>query len=95
MQGHLVVVVNSPALDEAAARLIVPLSDWRSEFTGRINKLRIPVSGRNGLDEESAADFMHVRSVAKGRFLKRVGALDAEQVEEIVAGIVIALDYRP
>ena len=96
LQGHRpVVVVNSPAFDEAAARIIVPLTSWRPEFIGRINKLRIPVSDRNGLDEESAADFMHVRSISKGRFVERVGALDAEQVEEIVAGIVIALDYRP
>ena len=68
---------------------------WRDEFIGRLNKLRIEMSDRNGLRAESAADFLQVRSVSTNRFIKRIGVLEAEQVEEIVAGVVIALDYRP
>lgn len=88
-----VVVVSSPAFDVALLRIIVPLTTWRPEFADRINKLRIPVDDRNGLDAESAADFLQVRSVSTERFIERIGALDADQVEEIVAGVVIAIDY--
>ena len=89
------VVVSSPAFDAAPIRIIVPLMTWREEFAGRINKLRIAKSGRNGLQADSAADFLQVRSVSNERFLRHVGALEAQQVEEIVAGVVIAIDYRP
>ena len=51
-------------------------------------------SDLNGLDAESAADFLQVRSVSSERFIERIGALEADQVEEIVAGVVIAIDYR-
>ena len=88
-------VVSSPAFDVTPVRIIVPLMTWRQEFTGRINKLRIATSDRNGLRAESAADFLQVRSVSIDRFIERIGALEAELVEEIVAGVVIALDYRP
>ena len=89
-----VVVISSPALDEAPVRIIVPLTTWRAEYAGRINKLRIVASDRNGLHAESAADFLQVRSVSTQRFIRRVGTLEAGQVEEIVAGVVIAIDYR-
>ena len=87
-------VVSSPALDEAPVRIIVPLTTWRAEYAGRINKLHIAASDRNGLHTESAADFLQVRSMSTQRFIKRIGMLDAEQVEEVVAGVVIAIDYR-
>ena len=90
-----VVVVSSPSFDATPVRIIVPLTTWRDEFAERLNKVRIATSDRNGLDAESAADFLQVRSVSTERFMKRIGELEAEQVEEIVAGVVIALDYRP
>ena len=89
-----VVVVSSPAFDIAPIRIIVPLTTWRPEFAGRINKLPIAANDLNGLDVDSAADFLQVRSVSTERFIERIGALEAEQVEEIVAGVVIAIDYR-
>ncbi len=89
-----VVVVSSPAFDIALIRIIVPLTTWRPEFAGRINKLPIAANDLNGLDVDSAADFLQVRSVSTERFIERIGALEAEQVEEIVAGVVIAIDYR-
>ena len=89
-----VVVVSSPAFDIAPLRIIVPLTTWRPGFAGRINKLPIAANDLNGLDVDSAADFLQVRSVSTERFIERIGALEAEQVEEIVAGVVIAIDYR-
>ena len=87
------VIVNSPAFDAASVRIVVPFTTWLAEFDGTSNKLLIEVSERNGLD--GAADFLQVRSVSVERLLERVGALDAGLVEEIVAGIAIALDYEP
>ena len=88
-------IVNSPAFDTAPVRIIVPLTTWLAEFDGRSNKLLIATSERNGLNVDSAADFLQVRSVSLERLVRRVGALDADLVEEIVAGIAITLDYRP
>ncbi len=89
-----VVVVSSPALDDAPVRIVVPLTTWRAEYRGQFNKQPIAVNERNGLHAESAADFLQVRSVSTERFIRRIGRLEADQVEEIVAGVVIAIDYR-
>lgn len=89
------VIVSSAAFDPAPVRIVVPLTRWRDEFADSINKVRIEASDRNGLHEDSAADFLQVRSVALERLIERLGELDAALVEEIVAGIVIGIDYRP
>lgn len=89
------IVVSSPAFDATPVRIVVPVTTWRTEFVGRLNKLWIAATDRNGLHADSAADFLQVRSVSTERFVERLGALEAELVEEIVAGVVIALDYRP
>lgn len=78
-----------------AVRIAVPLTTWRPEFEGALNKLRIVPSGRNGLHAESAADFLQVRSLSVHRFVTRLGELDPQLVDEIAAGILIAIDYVP
>ena len=88
-----VVVIGSPAFDAAPIRIVVPLTTWQPEFEGRINKLGITANDRNRLDSDSTADFLQVRSVSTERFIRRIGTLEAKQVEEIVAGVVIAIDY--
>ena len=89
------VVVSSGAFDSAPVRIVVPLTRWRDEFAGSINKVRIEANDGNGLHEDSAADFLQVRSVAVERLFERLGVLDAALVEEVVAGIVIGIDHRP
>lgn len=89
------VVVSSPVFDTSPVRIIVPLTTWQDEFVGRFNKFLIPATERNGLQADSAADFLQVRSVSTERLMRRVGVLRADDVEEIVAGIAITLDYQP
>lgn len=89
------VVVSSAAFDQLAVRIAVPLTTWRFEFKGAVNKIRIVPSERNGLDAESAADFLQIRSLSVDRFVTRIGELEPRQVDEIVAGILIAVDYVP
>lgn len=86
-------MIGSPLFDAEPVRIIVPLMTWRDEFADRINKVRIAANDQNGLHAESAADFLQVRSVSTERFIQRIGSLETEQVEEIAAGVVIAIHY--
>ena len=88
-------MVSSTAFDWSPVRIIVPLTTWQGRFAEQFNKFLIPATNRNGLQADSAADFLQVRSVSMERLMMRVGVLRADEVEEMVAGIVIAVDYRP
>jgi len=86
-------VISSLALDALPVRTVVPLTTWRDRYEGRLNKLRVAASDWNELHPESAADVVQVRSLSTERSLSRIGALEADEVEEIAAGVAIAVDY--
>lgn len=65
------------------------------EFHGRNNKLRVEANVQSGLRDDSAADFLQIRSVSVERLLARIGVIDAQLVQDIVAGVALALDYQP
>ena len=64
------VIVSSPAIDAVLVGIIVPLTTWFAEFDGSGNELLIEASERNGLDADSAADFLQVRSVSVERLVQ-------------------------
>ncbi len=63
------VIVNSPAFDAAPVRIIVPLTTWVADFTESGHKLLVEATERNGLDADSAADYLQVRSVSVERLV--------------------------
>lgn len=69
----------------------MPLSRWRGQFADAINKVEIAANEQNGLDADSAADFLQVRSVALERFIDRLGNVGTDLVDEIVSGVAIAI----
>ena len=86
-----VIVVQSPIFDAAPVRIIVPLSRRREQFAGAINKVDVAANDQNGLDADSMADFLQVRSVALERFIERLGNVETDLVDEIASGVVIAI----
>lgn len=89
-----VIVVSSIALNRVAVRIIVPVTTWQPRFSNQVNKVAIASTPRNGLDNESAADVLQVRCVSVQRFVRKLGILEADLLEEVVAGIALAIDYR-
>ena len=89
-----VVVISSPALDAVPVRIVVPLTTWRDQYVGRVNKLRIAANDRNGLHAESAADVTTGAQRVHGAVSHANRRAGADEVEEIVAGVVIAIDYE-
>ncbi|MDE2696489.1 MAG: type II toxin-antitoxin system PemK/MazF family toxin [Chloroflexota bacterium] len=85
------VVIQSSTFDAAPVRIIVPLSRWREDFAGAINKVEIAANEQNGLDADSAADFLQVRSVALERFIDLLGNVRTDLVDEIAIGVAIAI----
>ncbi len=89
------IVVNAHIFDLLPVRIIVPLTTWQGRFKEERNKIFVPKSDQNGLDGDSAADFLQVRCVSLERFAVKKGTLEPDLLEEVVAGIAIAIDYQP
>jgi len=88
------IVVNAHIYDLLPLRIIVLLTSWQARFREQRNKVFVAKSEQNGLETDSAADFLQVRCVSVERFAVHKGVLEAELLDEIVAGVAIAVDYQ-
>ena len=87
-------VISSAEFDWAPLRIIVPLTTWQVEFAQRPNRIFIEANDLNGLDADSAADFLQVGNLATSRFLRFIGVLHEELLEAIVAGVAVAIQHQ-
>ena len=85
------VIVSEDAIGVLPLRVIVPLTDWKDRYSVAPWMVQISPDNQNGLDKPSAADAFQIRSVAKERFIRCIGALQNEQVKRILAAIHIVL----
>jgi len=74
------VIVNDDSLGKLPLKVIVPLTDWKFN--------------NNNLVKISAADCFQVRSLSEERFVKKVGKISFENIEEIKEALskVLSID---
>ena len=72
------VVVSVDGLAKLPIHIIVPITGWQSSFATAPWFCKLIPTKKNGLNKESGADAFQLRSVARERFLTRIGALDAD-----------------
>ena len=86
------VVLNLPVEQVFQLRLVVPFTGWQPFFAGRITKVQVSPSARNGLVKTSAADLLQIRSVSTLRFRRKMGDLDAVILSRIASCVAAFID---
>lgn len=89
------VVISSDTFSRIPVRLVVPLTEWKdAKHQGRAWVVRVEPTRWNGLDKVDAADPLQARciSVDAQRFLKFIGQLDADLVDEIASAFKIVTE---
>lgn len=86
------VVLNLPVEQVFQLRLVVPFTGWQPFFAGRITKVQVQPSVRNGLAKASAADLLQIRSVSTLRFRRKVGDLEAPTLSRIASCVAAFID---
>ena len=81
------IVVNDNALGKLPLKIIIPLTDWKDRYAIAPWMVKITPDKTNNLSKPSAADCFQVRSLSELRFVKRVGKVTANQLEEIKSGL--------
>ncbi len=89
-----VVVVSSDAVGRLPVKLVAPITAWNEGFARSFWHVRIDPDRMNGLRKPSAVDALPLRGVDVRRFVKKVGQLTANQMEEIVAAIAAVIEYQ-
>ena len=87
------VVVNVVEYGRLPLRIVVPLTDWKAEYTALPWFVPVPSTPFNSLIKDSGADAFQVKSVACSRFVSRLGMLTDAELASIVAAIVLCIGF--
>ena len=81
------VIVSADQLGKLPLSVIVPITEWKEHYSIAPWMVKLNTTAQNGLSKTSSADCFQVRSVSQTRFIKKIGNLRAQQMEEISFGL--------
>jgi mRNA interferase MazF len=82
------IIVNNDRLGKLPLKVIVPLTDWKEKYDIAPWMVKIIPNKENNLSKESSADCFQVRSVSENRFVKKVGIISDDIMDDI--GLALA-----
>jgi len=89
------VVMSADGLAKLPIHIIVPITGWQPSFASSVWFYNITPTKNNGLSKESGADSLQLRSVSRERFIRKIGELNAEQLEEIAYRVALCIGLKP
>ncbi|PSN15054.1 PemK family transcriptional regulator [filamentous cyanobacterium CCT1] len=89
-----VVVISSNLFTPIPLRIVIPITTWQDKFDSRPFMVKLWATAANGLNRDSAANVLQIRSLSTQRFANYLGRLEPTLISEILAGLVICVDYE-
>lgn len=85
------VVVNIDGIGRLPLRLVVPLTDWKPSYANYSWFVYVPPSPTNGLTKDSGADAFQVKSISENRFVRRLGVVASDQLDDIASAVAMCV----
>jgi len=77
------VVVSHNTIGRLPLKTIVPITDWKENYTHYPWMIAIEPNEKNALSKVSAVDCFQVKNFANERFVKRVGSVDVLMLKKV------------
>ena len=84
-------VVSVPSVGRLPLRIVVPITEWNPRWATVPWLVYLKHTQRNGLQKDSAADCFQVKSVSLNRFTSLIGRLNADEIEQVSAGVALCV----
>lgn len=85
------VVLSLDGLGRLPLRIVVPITDWKRQYSHFSWFVHLPTSPNNGLSKDSGADAFQTKSVSENRFVNRIGVVTDEQLDDIALAIALCV----
>lgn len=83
-----VVVISSDIIGALPIKLIAPITEWEEHLTRNIWHVKVnPDLATNGLTKVSEIDVLQLRGVDTQRFVRRLGRVTSETMQNILIAI--------
>ena len=86
-------VISSDAVGRLPIKLVAPITDWKGHYAANIWHVRLDPQPANGLSKISALDTLQLRGLDTQRFIRRLGYVTSQQVEEVVLAIAAVIEF--
>lgn len=87
------VVISANFLNRISLRIAIPITSWQSKFDNRPFMVKISANLKTGLNQDSAGNVLQVRSLSTERFIKQLGTVTSDVLDELLAGLAICIEY--
>lgn len=87
------VVMSIPEIGVLPLRIVVPITDWKPRYAAFPWFVPLQATAQSGLSKESGSDAFQVKSLSVNRFVRQLGALTPDEVENISAAIGLCIGY--
>ncbi len=87
------VVVSSDSVGRLPIKLVAPITDWKNHYVANLWHVRLDPEPANGLVKASAVDALQLRGMDQQRFVRKLGQISDEQMEEITLAVAAVIEY--
>ena len=85
------IIVNDDTIGKLPLKVIVPLTDWKEHYGIAPWMVKVEPDKKNNLEKTSSADCFQVRSVSEVRFVRKIGAVRDEILQDIGTALATVL----
>lgn len=84
-------VVSLDSVGRLPLRIVVPITDWKPQYAQFPWFVDLPADDDNGLIKDSGADAFQTKSISVARFVRRLGRVNAVQLENTANAIALCV----
>jgi mRNA interferase MazF len=85
------VVLSLDTIGRLPLRLVVPITDWKSQYVSYPWFVELPAASTNGLAKHSGADAFQTKSISQSRFVRLLGRVTLAQLDDIASAIALCV----
>ena len=86
------IIVNNNSLGKLPLKIIIPITDWKTNYEIAPWMIKIEPDLNNGLTKTSTADCFQIMSLSQERMLKKIGVINDSILLEIKEAIKKVID---
>ncbi len=90
-----VVVLNPGHEKNLRLAIVVPVTAWQARWETNPFFFVVDPEPRHGLAKKSAVDCFQLRALSHGRFRKRLGFLNQEEIDRVKSSVALILGIEP
>ena len=88
------VIVNDVEFGILSLKVIVPITDWKNQYSIADWLVKLEPDANNNLVKTSAADYFQIRSVSQNRMTRKIGEINDSKMLELEVALSKVLKIR-